>query len=59
MNTSLRDPHFVLLMFRYTIRAVEKGTFMEDRDIGDMLLNFMLSEEVIQFCGLYVMHVRK
>ena len=46
-------------MVIYTIRAVEKVTFMEDRDIGDMLLNFMLSEEVIQFCGLDLIDVRK
>ena len=45
-------------MVRYTIRAVEKGTFMADWDIGDMLLNFMLSEEVISFCGLDVIRVR-
>ena len=32
---------------------------MEDWYIGDILLNFMLSEEVIQFCGLDVMDVRK
>ena len=32
---------------------------MADWDIGDMLLNFMLSEEVIQFCGLDLIGVRK
>ena len=32
---------------------------MEDWDIGDMLLDFMLSEEVRTFCGVDVMNVRK
>ena len=42
-----------------TLCAVDKGAFMEDRDIGDMLFDFMLSEEVIPFFVLYVMNVRK
>ena len=32
---------------------------MVDQYIGDMLLNFMLSEELIPFCVLDVMNVRK
>ena len=44
MNTSLWDPHFAPYMVGYTIRAVDKGTIMADREIGDMLLDFMLSE---------------
>ena len=51
MNTSLRDPHFALSMIVSTLYVIEKGTFMEDWDIEYMLLDFMLSEEVIQFCG--------
>ena len=42
-----------------TIRDVDKATFMADWDIGDMLLNFMLSEEVIPFYGVDVINVRK
>ena len=34
------------------LRAVEKGKFMADRDIGVMLLNFMLIEEFKPFCGV-------
>ena len=59
MNTSLLDPHFALPMVRSTIRALEKVVFMVDQDIGDMLLNFLLSEVVIPFCGLDVIDVRK
>ena len=57
MNTSLWDPHFELPMVVFTLHFVEKGAFMADRDIGDMLLNLMLSEELIPFCGVYVMNV--
>ena len=51
INTSIYGPHFALPMVRSTIRAVEKGTFMADWDIGYMLLNSMLSDEVIPICG--------
>ena len=33
LNTSLCYPHFALPMVGFNIREVEKGTFMEDRDI--------------------------
>ena len=59
MNTSLWDPHFALPMVGSTISALEKGTFMEDWYIGDMLLDFILSEEVILFYVLDVMNVCK
>ena len=52
MNISLWDPHFALPMVGYTICDVEKGIFMEDHYIGDMLFNFMLSQEEIPFCGV-------
>ena len=59
INTSRWGPHFALPMVRSTIRAVEKGTFMADWEIGDMLFNFMLSDEVIPFCGLDLTNVPK
>ena len=59
MNTSLWDTYFALPMVGSTIYAVEKGTFMEGWYIGDILLDFMLSEEIIPFCVLDVMNVRK
>ena len=59
MNTSLWDPHFAIPLFGSTQIAAEKGTFMEDHYIGDILLNFMLSEKVIPFCGVYVMNINK
>ena len=52
LNTSLWDPHFALPMAVSTLCAVEKGKFMADRDIGEMFLNFMLSEEFRPFCGV-------
>ena len=54
MNNSLWDPHFALHTVGSTLCALEKGTFMADQDIGEMLLNFMLSDEVIPFCVVNV-----
>ena len=59
MNTSLWAPQFSLPMSGPTLYAVEKGTFLADRYIGDMLFNFVLSEELIPFCGIDMMNVRK
>ena len=59
LNNSLWSPQFALPMVGSNLCAVDKGTFMEDQGIWDMLLNFMLSEEVIPFCGFDVMNVRK
>ena len=47
INSSFWAPHFALPTVRSTLRAVERGTFMAERDIGEIFLNFMLSEEVI------------
>ena len=50
LNTSLWFLHFVLPTALSTIQDVETGTFMADWYIGEMFLNFMLSEEFIPFC---------
>ena len=52
LHTSLWYPQFSLPMVGSTLRAVEKGTFMADWEIGEILLNFMLSEEFRAFCGV-------
>ena len=54
LNAALWAPHFALPTVRSTLRAVEKGTYMVDQDIGEMFLNLMLSEEVISYCGVDV-----
>ena len=43
INTSLRDNQFYSPMVGSNLCAVDRGTVMEDRGIGDMLLNFMFS----------------
>ena len=43
INSSLWAPNFDLPTVKSTLHAVERGTFMAYRDIGDMFLNFMLS----------------
>ena len=45
---------FSLPMVASTLIPVEGGTYMADRDIGEMLLNLMLSEEVKPFCSVDV-----
>ena len=59
IKSSLWEPHFVLPKVGSTIWSVERGTFMEDRDIGEMLLNFMLSKELRSFYGMDITNVRK
>ena len=58
INSSLWAPHFALPTFGSTLQAVEMGTFMEDQDIGEMLLNFMFREEVRSFCGVEITNTR-
>ena len=38
LNEVLWDPHFTLPMVRSTLRATEKGTYMEYHDIVDFFL---------------------
>ena len=41
--TVLWDPHFTLPTIRYTLGTMERGTYTDNRDTGEMLLNFMYS----------------
>ena len=54
LNTSLWGTHFALPTIGSALCAVEKGTFMAHQYIGEMFLNFILSEEVRQFYGVGV-----
>ena len=58
LNSSLWAHNFALTIVGSTLRVVEMGTFMADRDIGEMFINFMLSEEARSFCGVDVTNVR-
>ena len=58
LKSYLWGPHFSLPTVGSTLRAAERGTFMADRDIGEMFINFMLSEEARSFCGVDVTNVR-
>ena len=51
LNNVLWALHFALHKVSSTLRVVELGEYMADRDIGYMLLKFTLSEEVRPFCG--------
>ena len=50
MNLCIWVPHFLLSNVQYTLWEVEKGNRTE-RDIGDILINFMMIEEVRPFCA--------
>ena len=57
INKSLWDPHFAIPIVGSNFCAVEKGTIMADLDIGDILLDFMLSGKLISFYGVDVTNV--
>ena len=44
LNNALWDPHFALTTVRTALRSTEEGTYMADRYIGGIFLNFMLSK---------------
>ena len=52
INPSLWAPHFDLPTARSTLQAVERGTFMADRNIGETVINLMFSEKCRSFCGV-------
>ena len=54
LNSSLWEPHFSLPTVGFTLRTVERVNFRADYNIGEIFLNFMLSEEVKSFCGVYI-----
>ena len=58
LNSSLWAPHFSLTTVGSTLRAEERGTFMVDRDMGEIFLNFTLSEGVRSFCEVDITNVR-
>ena len=58
LNSSLWETHFSLPAVGSTLRSVDRGTFMVYQYIGEMFLNFMLSEQVILFCGVDITNVR-
>ena len=58
LKSSLWAPHFALPTFGLTLRAFDRGNFMADQEIGEMFLNFMLSEEVRSFCWVDITNMR-
>ena len=58
INTSLWDHHFALHTVGSNLFTADNVTFMADQAIGDIFLNFMLSEEVRPFFVVDAMNVR-
>ena len=44
LNDALWDPHVDLPTVASALRMLDRGAYMKNKDIGKMLLNFMLSE---------------
>ena len=57
LNPYLWDPNFALPTVASNLIKAEEGAYTEDRCIGKMFLNFMLSKEVRPFCSVYVMNI--
>ena len=51
-NGSCWAPWFMLPTVEQHLRATDPGSYMGDLDIGEMFLNFVLNEEVRQYCGI-------
>ena len=57
INSSLWAPHFALPTVGSTIWSVKRVMLTAGRDIGEMLLKLMLSEEVRFFYGVDITNV--
>ena len=49
--------HFSLTNFYMKTRKIQEGNYMDDIEIGDMLLNFIIHEYLIKFYGVDVTHM--
>jgi hypothetical protein len=52
LNDSVWAPSFWLPTIDSLVRALDADSWMADRDIGDMFLNFQLHESVWPFAGV-------
>ena len=52
------SPHFSLINFYTKTRKIQEGNYMDDIEIGDMLLNFIIHVYLIKFYGVDVTHMR-
>jgi hypothetical protein len=50
--------YFGLPMINYTLRSLLPGYHQADMDVGEIVLNFILGEEVRPYSGVYVSRVR-
>jgi hypothetical protein len=52
LNDAMWVPRFVLSTLNAHLRAMEKGTFMGDLDVGECFLNFMLHPTLRPYAGV-------
>ena len=58
INDFSLSTHFSLTNFYMKTRKIQEGNYMDDIEIGDMLLNFIIHEYLIKFYGVDVIHMR-
>eukprot|EP00957_Ditylum_brightwellii_P161852 12323317-Ditylum_brightwellii.AAC.1 len=49
-------PNFGLPTINTVLHFTNEHTFMADLDIGEMLLNFMMPEDLQSYCGIDISH---
>ena len=50
LNNLLWNTHFMLPTISTQIRSIQNGTNIEDINIGEMFLNFMMHKSLRNFC---------
>ncbi|KAL7468881.1 hypothetical protein ACHAXS_009127 [Conticribra weissflogii] len=58
LNDVLYAPHFGLPIVQHTFRSLRKGYYQADMDVGEMFLNFVLHNDLREYSGVDVTHIR-
>ena len=58
LNKVIFPPNFYFPTVSSTLREAEKGKYMADRYIGEVLLNFMLKKDVRPYCRVDISNAR-
>ena len=54
LNEALTPPNFFMPTIDASLRSMEISTWCGDIDLGEMFLNYMLHESILQFAGIDV-----
>ena len=59
LSNALWATQFYLPTVRTTLRATEEGTYMADKNIGEMFFNFMSRKDFRPYYGVSISKYRK